>query len=118
MRNRSPSSTGGVIPWSGWKNAPASDGCDMTASPVAARACTGVDPGGQPFHNTPPPSGRGGELSPLEHRRHSTGDVGKVERVPAGLAVRPLDRVLATLAPLPKRRGRPGRPAGVVPAEG
>src|SRR2546430_17434097 len=25
-----------ILPWSGWKNAPASDGCDMIASPVAA----------------------------------------------------------------------------------
>src|SRR5207237_7075220 len=59
-------------------------------------------------------SGATGERRPLEHRGHSTGDVGKVERVPAGFAIRPLDRFLATRHPLPKRRGWLVRQAVVV----
>src|SRR5439155_957904 len=53
-RNRSPNNTSGEMPWAGWKKAPASDGCDMIASPVAAAiAFTAPSPAGSALTTTP-----------------------------------------------------------------
>src|SRR2546427_553376 len=86
---------------------PAGTGNEGRTEPSGARR-------GRRVHDAATTSGAMGDRRPLEQRGPPTGEVGKVERVPAGLAIRPLDRVLATLHPLPKGRGWLVRQAVVV----